>query len=144
MAEAAGNANPMVLLACGPMMHGGSQWILGNGHVSGATVALYDQPSFSAEAILDLVRAGLRVGVTAVSHKVVDNLLCKVCEVAKEAGVPIVPVVSVGGHDTYLPLTDGRRLAKLLRRKSYIVCHSIDHFGVMFIPMLDWRVMVCG
>jgi len=34
---------------------------------------------------------------------------------AKEAGVPIVPVVSVGGHDTYLPLTDGRRLAKLLR-----------------------------
>ena len=34
---------------------------------------------------------------------------------AKEAGVPIVPVVSVGGHDTYLPLTDGRKLAKLLR-----------------------------
>lgn len=34
---------------------------------------------------------------------------------AKEAGVPIVPVVSVGGHDTYLPLTDGRRLARLLR-----------------------------
>ena len=34
---------------------------------------------------------------------------------AKEAGVPIVPVVSVGGHDTYLPLTDGRRLAKALR-----------------------------
>lgn len=34
---------------------------------------------------------------------------------AKEAGVPIVPVVSVGGHDTYLPLSDGRRLAKLLR-----------------------------
>ena len=35
--------------------------------------------------------------------------------VAKETGAPIVPVVSVGGHDTYLPLTDGRRLAKLLR-----------------------------
>lgn len=34
---------------------------------------------------------------------------------AKEAGVPIVPVVAVGGHDTYLPLTDGRKLAKLLR-----------------------------
>lgn len=34
---------------------------------------------------------------------------------AKDAGVPIVPVVSVGGHDTYLPLTDGRKLAKLLR-----------------------------
>lgn len=34
---------------------------------------------------------------------------------AADAGVPIVPVVSVGGHDTYLPLTDGRKLAKLLR-----------------------------
>lgn len=34
---------------------------------------------------------------------------------AREAGVPIVPVVSSGGHDTYLPLTDGRWLARLLR-----------------------------
>ena len=34
---------------------------------------------------------------------------------AKEAGVPIVPVVSVGGQDTYLPLTDGRRIARTLR-----------------------------
>jgi acyl-CoA synthetase (AMP-forming)/AMP-acid ligase II len=59
-AEAAGNANPMVLLACGPMMHGGSQWILGNGHVAGATVALYDEPNFHATRILDLVeKAGV-------------------------------------------------------------------------------------
>lgn len=35
--------------------------------------------------------------------------------IAKEAGVPVVPVVAVGGQDTYLPLTDGRRIAKLLR-----------------------------
>jgi 1-acyl-sn-glycerol-3-phosphate acyltransferase len=35
--------------------------------------------------------------------------------IAKETGVPIVPVVAVGGQDTYLPLSDGRRLAKLLR-----------------------------
>jgi 1-acyl-sn-glycerol-3-phosphate acyltransferase len=34
---------------------------------------------------------------------------------AKEAGVPIVPVVSVGGQETFLPLTDGRRLARALR-----------------------------
>ena len=54
--EAAANESPMVLLACGPMMHGGSQWILGNGHVSGATVALYDEPSFDAVKILDLVQ----------------------------------------------------------------------------------------
>jgi 1-acyl-sn-glycerol-3-phosphate acyltransferase len=36
-------------------------------------------------------------------------------KLAREAGVPIVPVVSSGGHDTYLPLTDGRWLAKALR-----------------------------
>ena len=34
---------------------------------------------------------------------------------AKEANVPIVPVVSVGGQDTFLPLTDGRGIAKALR-----------------------------
>ncbi len=55
-AEAAANESPMVMLACGPMMHGGSQWILGNGHVAGATVALYDEPAFDAVAILDLVQ----------------------------------------------------------------------------------------
>ena len=34
---------------------------------------------------------------------------------AREAGVPIVPVVACGGQDTYLPLTDGRWIAKALR-----------------------------
>ncbi|TYL51397.1 AMP-binding protein [Nocardioides sp. BGMRC 2183] len=62
--EAAANENPMVLLACGPMMHGGSQWILGNGHVAGQTVALYDRPQFDAEQILDLVQAAKVVSLT--------------------------------------------------------------------------------
>lgn len=35
--------------------------------------------------------------------------------IARDAGVPIVPVVAVGGQDTYLPLTDGRRVASLLK-----------------------------
>ena len=35
--------------------------------------------------------------------------------IAKETGVPIVPVVSCGGQSTFLPLTDGRRLAEVLR-----------------------------
>jgi len=35
-------------------------------------------------------------------------------KLARKAGVPIVPVVSVGGQETFLPLTDGRRLAKTL------------------------------
>jgi acyl-coenzyme A synthetase/AMP-(fatty) acid ligase len=59
-AEAAANQSPMTLLACGPMMHGGSQWILGNGHVAGYTVALYTEPNFDAAKVLDLVqRAGV-------------------------------------------------------------------------------------
>lgn len=62
--EAAANESPMVLLACGPMMHGGSQWILGNGHVAGFTVCLYDQVHFDAEKILDLVQAGKVVSLT--------------------------------------------------------------------------------
>jgi len=55
-AEAAANESPMTLLACGPMMHGGSQWILGNGHVTGYTVALYTEPSFDPVKVLDLVQ----------------------------------------------------------------------------------------
>jgi 1-acyl-sn-glycerol-3-phosphate acyltransferase len=35
--------------------------------------------------------------------------------VAKQAGVPIVPVVAHGGQETFLPLTDGRRIARVLR-----------------------------
>ena len=34
---------------------------------------------------------------------------------AKAAKVPIVPVVSVGGQETFIPLTDGRRIAEALR-----------------------------
>ena len=34
---------------------------------------------------------------------------------AREAGVPIVPVVSSGGQQTFLPLTDGARLARTMR-----------------------------
>jgi 1-acyl-sn-glycerol-3-phosphate acyltransferase len=33
---------------------------------------------------------------------------------ARDAGVPIVPVVADGGQETFLPLTDGRRLARAL------------------------------
>lgn len=62
--EAAANENPMSLLACGPMMHGGSQWILGNGHMAGFTVCLYDQPQFDPAQILDLVQAGKVVSLT--------------------------------------------------------------------------------
>ena len=58
--EAAANENPMVLMAAGPMMHGGSQWILGNAHVSGQGIALFTEHSFDAQKVLDLTeKAGV-------------------------------------------------------------------------------------
>ena len=39
--------------------------------------------------IVDLVRDGRRVGITAVSHKVITNLLHEVCRYASEVGVPL-------------------------------------------------------
>ncbi|WP_052091325.1 TM0106 family RecB-like putative nuclease [Modestobacter caceresii] len=42
-----------------------------------------------ARAVIDLVRAGKRVGVTASSHKVIGNLLDAVMAAAREAGVPV-------------------------------------------------------
>ena len=39
--------------------------------------------------IVELVRDGRRVGITAVSHKVITNLLHEVCRHALEAGVPL-------------------------------------------------------
>ncbi len=54
-AEAAANESTMTLLACGPMMHGGSQWILGSCMVAGSTCALFAEKSFDPEVILDLV-----------------------------------------------------------------------------------------
>ena len=37
---------------------------------------------------------------------------------AMSAGVPIVPVATVGGHDTLFVLSEGRGLAKLLKLKE--------------------------
>ncbi|MBO0841948.1 MAG: AMP-binding protein, partial [Nocardioides sp.] len=80
-AEAAGHAEPMTVLACGPMMHGGSQWILGNGHVGGHSVALYTEPHFSAETLLDLVEKAGVVSLTflgdAMGRPVADAILAE-------------------------------------------------------------------
>jgi predicted RecB family nuclease len=42
-----------------------------------------------ARAVIDLVRAGKRVGLTGSSHKVIGNLLDAVMVAAREAGVPV-------------------------------------------------------
>ena len=55
--EAAANENPVVMCTAGPLMHGGSQWILGNAVVGGGTCVLYTRPHFDPAAFLDLVVA---------------------------------------------------------------------------------------
>jgi uncharacterized protein len=42
-----------------------------------------------ARMIVELVRQGRRVGITAVSHKVISNLLREVCRASVEAGLPL-------------------------------------------------------
>jgi acyl-CoA synthetase (AMP-forming)/AMP-acid ligase II len=52
--EAANNENPMTLMAAGPLMHGGSQWIMGNALTSGQSIAFYTEMNFDALKVLDL------------------------------------------------------------------------------------------
>jgi len=50
----------------------------------------------AAEMICELVRSGARVGVTAVSHKVIRNLLDKAVKLANEAGIQMTCLHKVG------------------------------------------------
>ena len=62
--EAAANPSGTVYLAGGPMMHGGSQWILGNAHVSGQKVAFYTEKGFAPDKFLDLAEKAKVVSLT--------------------------------------------------------------------------------
>ena len=55
-----------------------------------------------AYAIVDLLASGKRVGVTALSHKAINNLLRKVEEVARERGVTITGVKKNADDDDKL------------------------------------------
>ena len=48
-------------------------------------------------------------------HRIVFDHRSGFIRLAQKTGVPLVPVVACGGHDTYLPLADGRALARALR-----------------------------
>jgi AAA domain len=52
-----------------------------------------------ARMILELVRSGRRVGITAASHKVISLLLNKVCAAAREVGLSLRAVQKVNGSD---------------------------------------------
>ncbi len=47
----------MTMMSIGPMMHGGAQWMMGNGIFVGAKIVLYTERGFDAEKILQTVAA---------------------------------------------------------------------------------------
>src|SRR4029079_19406468 len=49
--------------------------------------------------IAELVRQGRRVGITAVSHKVISNLLGETCRHARELGIPLRAVQKSNDRD---------------------------------------------
>jgi uncharacterized protein len=55
--------------------------------------------TIGAEIILELVKAGKRVGITANSHKVIGNLLDKLMELAKLRGQPIRAIQKADERD---------------------------------------------
>jgi predicted RecB family nuclease len=52
-----------------------------------------------ARMIVELVRNGLKVGITAVSHKVISTLLEKTCKAAAEAGIDLRAIQKVDSDD---------------------------------------------
>ena len=53
-AEGAANEFPVQVLTVGPLMHGGTQWILGNCHVAGGTFVVSTRRSFDPAKTLEL------------------------------------------------------------------------------------------
>jgi len=56
--------------------------------------------------------------------------------IAREHGVPIVPIVSAGSHETLIVLSQGRRLAKALRLPRWARVHSLP-----IMLALPWGVL---
>ena len=55
-----------------------------------------------ARMIVELISQGYRVGVAAVSHKVISNLLGEVCKVARQKNVPVFAVQKPDATDGYV------------------------------------------
>ncbi len=65
-AEAAAAGSQVRLFSVGPLMHGGSQWMLGSSAVAGGVYVLYTQGGFDAEK----VRAPVMIATASLSPPV--------------------------------------------------------------------------
>ena len=70
----AGGASQLRMLTVAPLMHGGSQWIMGGAHIAGGTLVLYTEPGFDAYKALELV-AATRANVFATTGDAVGRPL---------------------------------------------------------------------
>jgi acyl-CoA synthetase (AMP-forming)/AMP-acid ligase II len=82
-AEAAAAPGQGRLMALGPMMHGGGQWVMGNAHVAGGVFVLYTERRFDPHTVLELAaRAGVHSLSTigdAMARPIAEALLDPAC-----------------------------------------------------------------
>ena len=102
----------------------------------------------AAHMIVALLNAGRKVGVTATSHKVISNLLTKVCEVAAESGVSLRgiqkadeeqhcgagEIVLAGNNDEVLEALQGGEI-RLAAGTAWLWCRQemIGSVDVLFV-----------
>jgi 3-oxocholest-4-en-26-oate---CoA ligase len=81
--EAAAAPGQGRLMALGPMMHGGGQWVMGNAHVAGGVFVLYTERRFDPHTVLELAsRAGVHSLSTigdAMARPIAEALLDPAC-----------------------------------------------------------------
>jgi len=120
--EAAANPNPLRLMALGPMMHGGGQWVMGNAHVAGGTFILYCGERFDPVAVWDLTASSRANSIGTIG----DAMARPLAEALAAPGHPdwdLSQLVSIGNGGA--PLTAGVRdqlravLPDVLIRDSY-------------------------
>jgi len=79
--EAAAAPAGMRLMAIGPMMHGGGQWLMGNAFVAGGTLVLYTLARFDAHAIWALAERGKANSISTVGDAMARPLAEALLEV---------------------------------------------------------------
>jgi len=120
--EAAENPNPLRLMALGPMMHGGGQWVMGNAHVAGGTFVLYTGTRFDPDAVLDLASSSMANTLGTIG----DAMVRPLAEALARPGRPdwdLSQLVSIGNGGAPLSASVRKQfndvLPNVLIRDSY-------------------------
>lgn len=126
--DAAANPTPLTLMMMGPLMHGGSQWAMGNVHVAGGTALVYSKPTFDAQAVLHMAADGgansLSVIGDAMARPIADAILDPDIVTPD---LPALMAISNGGA----PISVGvrERLGKALPDKMIVDSYGSSETG---------------